>query len=348
MPTNVPSRPPTSAPSRNAVTGMLLAAGVLWLTTAAADPAPVDAAAIPQEAVAALNKISGGPHAGLRANHAKGVMVTGHFEAAASASSVSKAVHFGAGTPIPVLVRFSDPTGIPNLPDADPNASPHGMAIRFTLPSHATTDIVAISASSFPVGKPEEFVQLLRAIGDSGPGAKAPTAVDAFMAAHPAAAAWAHTPRPAPESFATLAFYGVNAFKFTNAAGLTRYGRYQIIPLAGEHALAEAAAKGAAPNYLMDEIRTRVGTHPVKYRLQVQLAEAGDAVNDGSVAWPAARKVIELGTITLDGTVQDQVAEQKRILYNPLSLTDGIAPSEDPILLVRPAAYAVSYLQRAN
>ncbi len=345
MPTRSAPVPLRSRPTLRCLPGPLCVAASLWLSTAAADP-QVDPAAVPQEAVAALNRISGGPHPGLRANHAKGVMVTGHFEAAATAASASKALHFVPGTPIPVLVRFSDPTGFPELPDADPNASPHGMAIRFTLPSHATTDIVAISARSFPVAKPEEFVELLQAIAASGPGASSPTPVETFMSKHPAAGAWAHTPRPPPQSFATLAFYGVNAFKFTNAAGVTRYGRYQIVPLAGEHALTPAAAKAAARDYLMDEIRARVVAHPVRYRLQLQVAQGGDAVNDPSTAWPDSRPVIELGTITLDGVVGDQVAEQKKILYNPLSLTEGIAPSEDPVLLVRPAAYAVSYLQR--
>ena len=38
--------------------------------------------------------------------------------------------------------------------------------------------------------------------------------------------------------------------------------------------------------------------------------------------------------------------EQKALLYNPLSLTDGIEASDDPILPARPAAYAISYTQR--
>ena len=69
---------------------------------------------------------------------------------------------------VPVLVRFSDPTGVPNLPDADPNASPHGMAIRFQLPDGSSTDIVSISANSFPVSTPEDFVAMLQAVAHSG------------------------------------------------------------------------------------------------------------------------------------------------------------------------------------
>jgi len=45
---------------------------------------------------------------------------------------------------------------------------------------------------------------------------------------------------------------------------------------------------------------------------------------------------------------KDQVGEQKRLMFTPLALTGGIEPSDDLVLLVRPAAYALSYLQRAN
>ena len=319
----------------------------LAITGAAAqqNAAPVS---LPQAAVAALNRTAQGPHPGFRANHAKGVLLTGHFNASKQAATLSKAAHLRSSAPVPVLVRFSDATGIPDLPDADPNASPHGMAIRFTLPDKSRTDIVAISATYFPVARPEEFVALLNAIADSGPGTPAPTPVETFLKAHPTANSWAHTPRPPPQSFATLAFYGINAFKFTNDAGNEHFGRYQILPAAGQHALSAEEVKAASGNYLMDEIQQRIAREPVKFRLLVQLAEAGDPTDDGSKPWPDTRKKVELGTITLDGVVQDQVGEQKRLMFNPLSLPSGIEPSSDPVLLVRPAAYAVSFQQRAN
>jgi catalase len=306
------------------------------------------AAPVPQAAVAALNKLSGGPHAGYRANHAKGVLLTGRFAAASTARAISKAAHLKSGRSVPVVVRFSNGTGVPDLPDADPNASPHGMAIRFRLPDGSNTDIVAISARSFPVAKPEEFVELLSAIADSGPNVPKPAPIETFMAKHPRAAAWAHTPRPPPKSFATLAFYGVNAFKFTNKAGDSHFIRYQILPEAGEHALSADEAKAATRDYLMDEIKERVTKGPARFRLVAQVAEAGDPTDDGSVAWPDSRRIVELGVITIDKVSKDQVGEQKKLMFTPLALTDGIEASNDPVLLVRPAAYAVSFAQRTQ
>ena len=320
----------------------------LAVTANAADAPPAAAKPVPQAAVEALNKLSGGPHPGYRANHAKGVLVMGSFTAAKGAASLSKASHFAAGKTVPVVVRFSNGTGVPTLPDADPNASPHGVAIRFQLPGGLNTDIVSISSNGFPVATPEEFVSLLQAIGMSGPGAAKPTAVDQFMGSHPVALKWATTPRPAPVSFGTLAFYGVNAFKFTNAKGQSHYVRYQIVPVGGEQVLSEADSAKAAQNYLMDELPARVAKGPVKFRLLAQVAAEGDAVNDGSVVWPAERKLVELGTLSLTKAAADQTKEQKALLFNPLALTAGIEPSADPVLLIRPAASGVSFAQRAQ
>ncbi len=341
---NIATRLTDRTSARAAIVTLALAAGATasWAadgTAAAAKPLPV-------AFVDTLNALSGGPHAGHRANHAKGVLVTGEFTPASTAPGLSKAAHFAKR--VPVLVRFSNGTGLPTMPDADGNASPHGIAIRFQLPSGENTDIVSISANSFPVATPEEFLGLLQAISASGPAAAKPTPIEQFLGSHPITAKWVTTPRPAPVSFGTLAFYGINAFKFTNAKGVSRYARYQILPVAGEQALADADATKAAPNYLMDELPQRIAKSPVKFRLVAQVAKDGDPVNDGSVAWPADRELIELGTISLTKTPAEQVKAQKALLFNPLLLQAGIEPSADPVLLARPGAYAVSFGQRAQ
>ena len=299
---------------------------------------------LPVALVDAFNKLSDGPHKGFRANHAKGVMLTGTFTPAPGAHSFSKAPHFARS--VPVLVRFSDPTGVPMLPDASPDASPHGMAIRFTLPNGGSTDIVSLSANSFPVATPEEFLAFLQAAAVSGPTAAKPTPVEQFLSTHPAAVKFVSTPRPAPVSFATLAFYGVNSFKFTNAEGVSHYARYQILPAAGEHALTAVDAAKADPNYLMDEVSARIAKGPIKFRLLAQIANDGDAIDDPTVTWPADRKVVVLGTLSLTKMVADQVTAQRLIMFSPLNLQAGIEPSADPVLLARPAAYGVSFSQR--
>ncbi|GBG15418.1 catalase [Novimethylophilus kurashikiensis] len=300
---------------------------------------------VTEQLVDTLTKLANGPYKGYRANHAKGIMAQGSFTPSAEAASISKAPHLQGATS-PVLVRFSDATGVPTIPDADGNAMPKGMAIRFTLPDGGSTDIVVISVNGFPAATPEEFLGLLNAVAASGPDVASPKPVEQFLASHPAAMKFVTTLKPAPQSFATQAFYGVNAFAFTNAQGQTQYGRYRIVPMAGEHYLTKEEAAKQTPNYLMDELPARLEKQEAKYRILLQIADAGDDVDNPTAIWPEDRKLVELGTLTLKNPVADSLQAEKSIMFNPLMLPEGIAPSKDPVLLARPAAYAVSYSRR--
>jgi len=332
-------------PIRN--TAGLLAAALLLSNTAfaVADEAAPAAKPVTEQLVDTMTKLAHGPYKGFRANHAKGIMAEGTFTPSAEAAGISKAPHLQEAAS-PVLVRFSNATGVPTIPDADGNALPKGMAIRFTLPDGGNTDIVAISVNGFPAATPEDFLGLLNAVAASGPGVASPKPVETFLGTHPAALKFVSTPKPAPVSFATQPFFGVNAFAFTNAQGETRYGRYRIIPLAGAQFLGTEEAARQTPNYLMEELPLRLGKEEAKYRLVLQLAEPGDAVDDPTAVWPEERKQVELGVLTLKTAVANSREAERTLMFNPLALPDGIAPSNDPILLARPGAYAVSYGRR--
>lgn len=311
----------------------------------AVDATPA-AKSVHEQIVDKMTVLAGGPHAGYRANHAKGIVVTGMFTPAATAPTLSKAAHFQKT--VPVTVRFSDPTGVPTLPDASPSASPHGIAIRFQLPDGGITDIVSISYNGFPVATPEDFLGLLTAISMTKPDSPKPNPVEQFLASHPAAKTFVSTPKPPPVSFGTLAYFGVNAFQFTNAKGETHYARYRIEPVAGVQSLTPEQVAKADPNYLMEELPARLAKGPVSFKISAQLAAKDDPVNDATAVWPNDRPLVELGTLTLDKVSPDSKAAEKALMYNPLLLTDGIAPSADPILLSRPVAYAVSVARRLS
>jgi len=329
------------------IKGLALSVLVLSISNAYAEDANVaeNNKPVVEQIVNTLTKLSGGPYQGYRANHAKGIVVQGEFVPAKSAASLSKAVHLQT-KPSPVTVRFSDATGLPTIPDADGNAFPKGIAIRFQLAEGAYTDIVSISTNGFPAAKPEDFLGLLNSIAASGPDVAKPTPVEQFLGSHPAALAFVQMPKPAPVSFATESFYGVNAFKFTNSKGETQYGRYRITPINGAEFLTKEQAAQATPNYLMDELPVRLSKAPAKFKIAVQVADKGDVVNDPTVVWPETRKQVELGTLTLKNVYADGVKFEKATMFNPLVLVDGINASDDPILLARPAAYAVSYGRR--
>jgi catalase len=321
---------------------MLLAAlaglGLALPGTVRADDQPVETAIVD-----AMNKAFG-VHPGFRANHAKGVVVEGSFKAAPEAAALSKAVLFD-GRSIPVTVRFSDSTGIPDLPDGAGPANPHGMAIKFHLPDGSDTDMVINSLKFFPVSTGEDFRDLLLALAASPPDAAKPTKFDGFVAAHPTVLA-AFATATTPDSFADEEYYGIDAFVFVNKAGERQAVRYRMVPAQVVHLEAGDAAK-RPPNFLMEELPERLQRGPVTFHLKAQLAAAGDSTKDPAQPWPDDRKLVDLGVLTIDKAVPNSAEAEKPLLFLPGQLTDGIEASDDPLIDVRDGAYAESFSRRS-
>jgi len=278
-----------------------------------------------------------------RAVHAKGVILEGDFTPNAHAASLTTAAHLQK-THSAITVRFSDFTGIPDIADNIGLANPRGFAIKFRLPDGSTTDIVGHSFNGFPTPTSDQFRELLLAIAASGPDAAKPTALDKFLGSHPIAKTFLTTQKT-PASFGTITYFGVNAFELTNHAGVRPYVRYQFVPTAGEHlSTADQLAK-AGPNYLMDEIRSRVAKGPIKYQMYAQLAEPGDVITDPSVAWPDSRKKVLLGTVEIKRLASNTPEQDKALAFSPNNLPDGIKTA-DPMLDFRSKAYPISVKER--
>jgi catalase len=302
----------------------------------------VEDAPLANQIVDALNKVYGS-HPGFRANHAKGIVVEGTFKASHEAATLSRAALF-QGRAIPVTVRFSDSGGVPNTADATTN--PHGMAIKFHLPGGADTDMVIVSLKYFPVATGEDFRDLLLAISESPPGAPKPTKLDQFVAGHPSLPKASAT-ASSPNSFADEEYYGIDAFILVDKTGHKQAVRYQMVPEKLVHLTPEEAGK-KPPDFLIDDLPKRIAQKPVVFHLKAQLAAPGDQTKDPTQPWPDDRKVVELGTLTLDKSVADSLEAQKKLLFLPTNLTDGIELSDDPLPAVRAAAYVVSFARRSQ
>lgn len=329
-------------------TGRIAAALALALPLALVPAAAFaqDAATVAEQTIETMQKLFG-RHLGMRANHAKGVVVAGSFTPTEAGARLSRASLFRSG-PVPVIGRFSDATGIPDIADGSPQARPNGLAVRFRLPNGEQMDMVLNTLPFFPVATGEEFLELLRAAAASGPGVPKPTPLERFGATHPAA------PRAAaslatPASFARTAYNGVNAFVFVDEAGKRQPFRARVVPVEGVRALGAEEASRQPPNFLMDEIAARLGQgRPVQYRFMAQLARPGDQTRDATQPWPEGRELVELGTITFDRVPAEADRIARENVFMPDNLPDGIEVSDDPLIDARAQAYAVSFGLRSQ
>jgi catalase len=304
-------------------------------------------ATLAADLLAVLDRLSGGVHPGFRPAHAKGTMYGGTFTPAPGAAELTKAPHATRPT-TPVTVRFSLSAGVPTVADNDPKVSgPQGMAVRFHLGEHTHTDVVAHSHNGFPVHTGEEFLEFLTAVADGlRPDVPTPPPVAVFLAAHPAAKRFVEAPKPIPSSFARQAYFAVTAFTFTSAAGVSRSGRFRVVPEAGTEFLSPEQAAARPADFLAAELSGRLAEGPVRFRVVVQLAAAGDPVDDATAVWPEDREQAEFGTLTITERVDELAPDNRKVIFDPVPRVDGIASAGDPLTGVRSDIYLLSGRRR--
>jgi catalase len=287
-----------------------------------------------------------GVHPGFRAAHAKGVLCSATFTPTPAAARLSRAAHL-AGAEVRAHVRFSNGSGDPTTPDTTRDA--RGMAVKFYLPDSTTTDVVAISVPAFFARTPEDLLAFNQARRvDPATGQPDIAKVGEYLAEHPEAmtavgAAMAH---PIPASYAALTYHALHAFGFVAADDSVRFGRYHLIPEAGDEVLSDEEVAARGPDFLATELADRLARGPAQFLVHVQLAGAADSVDDPTAVWPDDREVVELGRLKLTGLATDRERDGDILVFDPTRVPDGIVLSDDAILRARSGAYGVSVARR--
>jgi catalase len=308
----------------------------------------MDTKDLARQAIDAMNAISG-HHPGFRAGHAKGTLCAATFTPTPDARRLSRAQHFRGG-PVRAHVRFSNGSGNPAAPDYEPREG-RGMATKFYLAGGTTTDVIGITLPAFFVNTVDGFLDLCRArTPDPATGEPDPAAIGSFLEHHPegltaGAAVLAATP---PESYLRCAYNSLHAYRFIDADGGSRYVRYRWEPEAGEANLSAEDAEGRGPDYLQDDLATRLANGPSAFALLVQIAADGDDVDDPAVPWPEERQRLTLGRLEVTGLAHDREQGDDVLVFDPTRVTDGIELTNDPILRFRSDAYAESVLRRTG
>jgi catalase len=152
--------------------------------------------------------------------------------------------------------------------------------------------------------------------------------------------------RPVSSGFANTTYNGLNAFRFVDTVGTAVPVRWSTVPL--QPFAAEGATPASDKNYLFDDLIAEIGRHPLQWRLIVTIGEAGDPTGDATLPWPAGRRQIDAGTVTIDQASSEDGGACTDVNYDPLVLPSGIEPSDDPLLSARSAAYLGSFTLRAG
>src|SRR6202047_4421120 len=287
-----------------------------------------------------------GVQRGQRRNHTKGVGALGSFVGSPEASTYSRPELF-SGKALEVIARFSLAGGDPEASDAE--KSPRGMALEFRLPNGALHHMTMIHTPMFFAAVPGTFLDKFIALTpDPVTGKPSPDKFKAFMARHAdntGQGSFLQANNP-PPSYAHCAFYGIHTFKFIDQEDKVTMVRFRFVPQDGERQLSDADLKTMPRDFLEGALINRMRPGPVHWDMILTIGEPGDPEDDPTILWPANRKELKVGTLTIASATSEKQAGSYGINFDPLMLDDGIAATNDPVLLFRSSSYAVSHTRR--
>ncbi|ART80379.1 catalase family peroxidase [Oceanisphaera avium] len=301
----------------------------------------------PAQMISAFESVFGA-HKGERRNHTKGSCATGEFVGLAAAKPYTRAALF-SGEKIPVIARFSLGGGTPNAPDTAKSA--RSMSLQFHLPENKLHHMAMLNIPMSGAATPQTFFdELVAKTPNATTGQPDPKKIKAFKATHPDSQPLADylTTYLPPSSFANSRYFGVHTFKFINNEDETSLVRWRFEPQDGVQDLTEAELKQLPDNFLEQRLIARLEQGPVRWDMILSLGKDGDPETNSTLLWPSDREEVTVGTLTLNAATSQEEGACEKINFDPLVMVDGIAPTDDPVLLFRSPAYAVSFGKRLS
>jgi catalase len=325
------------------LSALAAATGLLCLNASAQAPA-----AAPVDPNTFLNQFEStfGKFEGFRRSGAKGICAVGEFVGTADARALSTASAF-SGKPVPVIIRFSVGGANPKAPDN--TKSQRNVALQFDLPNNEVWQMGNISAPVFGASSPEQFFGRLASLQPDPVTKMADQAkVKAFADANPEVLLQGRyfASQPVPASFGAVNYWGVHAFGFVNASGAKQFGKWIFEPVGGVQGLSDDEAKAKGPSFLFDDLRQRVKDGKVAFNFNLELAQAGDKIDNATVPLPEGRKKVNLGVLKVTSVSEEGGGACLTITYNPGVLPKGVEPSADPLIAARAAPYAIGLGRR--
>jgi catalase len=293
-----------------------------------------------------------------RVVHARGAVAFGYFEATGTwgdepIADFTRAKLFSeAGKRTDVAIRFS--TVIGGRDSSEAARDPRGFAVKFYT-EDGNWDMVGNNLGVFFIRDAIKFPDVIHSLKpDPVTFRQEASRIFDFMSQTPEAMHMIvnlFSPRGIPANYRTMQGFGVNTYKWVNAAGETVLVKYHWIPKAGVKSLTEADAAviqgsdlGHASKDLYDSIEA--GDYP-EWELQVQMMSDGehpeldfDPLDDTKV-WPENEfPPKKVGTMVLNRNVTDHHNENEQLAFGTGVLVDGLDFSDDKMLVGRTFSYS--------
>jgi catalase len=294
-----------------------------------------------------------------RVVHARGATAFGVFVADGTVGDEPIANHTRAklfqekGKETPVALRFSTVAG--GRDSSEAARDPRGFAVKFYT-EDGNWDLVGNNLGVFFIRDAIKFPDFIHSQKPDPVNfdRQVPNRVFDFWSQTPEAMHMITLvlgPRGLPTSYRFMQGFGVNTYKWVNAAGETKLVKYHWLPQQGVKSWTAADAEVAQGRELgvhtkdLYEAIDR-GEFP-SWDLHVQLMDDHehpeldfDPLDDTKV-WPENEFPLrKVGTMTLNRTPQDFFTESEQIAFGTGVLVDGLDFSDDKMLVGRTFSYS--------
>jgi catalase len=293
-----------------------------------------------------------------RVVHARGAVAFGYFEATGQwgdepISAFTRAKLFNEpGKRTDLAIRFSSVIG--GRDSSEAARDPRGFAVKFYT-EDGNWDLVGNNLGVFFIRDAIKFPDVIHSLKpDPVTFRQEPGRIFDFMSQTPESMHMLmnlFSPRGIPANYRTMQGFGVNTYKWVNAAGETKLVKYHWIPSVGVQSLTEADAAviqgqdlGHASKDLYESIEN--GDFP-EWELRVQLMSDDDHPEldfdplDDTKLWPEndfPPKTV--GKMVLNRNVSNHFAENEQLSFGTGVLVDGLDFSDDKMLVGRTFSYS--------
>ena len=262
----------------------------------------------------------------------------------------------------PVFVRFSTVAG--GAGSADTVRDVRGFAVKFYT-AEGNYDLVGNNIPVFFIQDAIKFPDLIHAVKPE-PHNGMPQAASAhdtfwdFVTLMPESThmlMWAMSDRAVPRSLRMMEGFGIHAFRFINAQGVSHFVKFHWKPKLGVHGLAWDEAQkiaGKDGDFHRRDLWEAIdsGNFP-EWELGVQIidegkeSELGFDILDPTKLIPESLVPVQLiGKMTLNRNPDNFFAETEQVAFHPGHLVPGIDFSNDPLLQGRLFSYTDTQLSR--
>ncbi|MDQ1656560.1 MAG: catalase, partial [Cryptosporangiaceae bacterium] len=301
-----------------------------------------------------------------RVVHARGFVAHGEFEAYGTigdepASKYTRAKLFQTkGKKTPVTLRFS--TVIGGRDSSEAARDPRGFAVKLKT-EDGNWDIVGNNLPVFFIRDAIKFPDVIHALKpDPVTFRQEPNRIFDFMSMTPESLhmlTWLFSPRGIPKDYRHQDGFGVNTYRFVNAAGEGVLIKNHWKTQQGIESLTQAEADaiqatdlGHASKDLFEAIDR--GDHP-RWELNVQIMSDDEHPEldfdplDDTKTWPEDEFPLRpVGMMTLNRNVDNHFAENEQSAFGTGVLVDGLDFSDDKMLVGRTFSYSDTQRHRVG